>query len=342
MFMITAFQASALLFPLLLKFSANSASAWPVNMRRDVDPTLVPPFGISPGVNPDGTGNCDGTIGGDGKPILVPCSCPPPEDQFLAALNANVAAGQAIHNPDAKLSFPTDTSKQSQLDRMEACIITLQNLFDFGKGCPVAATTYLAQQAAIQNFNGRRSPAPYPVPFPFANPRPAPGSGSGSGPGPEARDEVPKAHRSPISVSVSRARRNENEKRDASDADIARLAPELGHAAGINPDGTGNCDGAVNGADGKPIAVPCTCPPAQDDYISALQSNVHAGEAVHNPSAKITYPIDTSLASQAARVEAAIVTMQNLFDSGKGCPVVSTTLGVQQQDLQAQIASGQQ
>src|ERR1700722_5408343 len=30
--------------------------------------------------------------------------------------------------------------------------------------------------------------------------------------------------------------------------------------------GHGNCDGAVNGANGQPIKVPCSCPPSQADF----------------------------------------------------------------------------
>ncbi|KZT37355.1 hypothetical protein SISSUDRAFT_1048569 [Sistotremastrum suecicum HHB10207 ss-3] len=322
-------QASALLFPLLLKFSAHTASAWPVNMRRDVDPSLVPPFGISPGVNPDGTGNCDGTTGPDGKPILIPCACPPSESDFLAALNANVAAGHATNNPPVALSFPTDSSKGSQLARIEACIITLQNLHGPGVGCPAASTTFVAQQSAIQNSPGRRSPSP---------------SISHNGSTPELKARLnPNSQSSssklrPESLSVSKSKRAQKErtntKRDVSDSEIAALAPALGFTAGINPTGTGNCDGAVNGADGKPIPVPCSCPPSQDVYISALQANVHAGHATNNPPVSINFPTDSSTASQAARVEAAIITMQNLNGPGVGCPVVSTTLGEQQQALQ--------
>ena len=51
-------------------------------------------------------------------------------------------------------------------------------------------------------------------------------------------------------------------------ATITQLAPNLGFTAGRNPTGTGDCDGAVNGPDGKPIKVPCACPPAQDVYIA--------------------------------------------------------------------------
>ena len=45
--------------------------------------------------------------------------------------------------------------------------------------------------------------------------------------------------------------------------------------------GTGNCDGAVNDASGKPIQVPCSCPPSQSDYIAALTTNVEAGKAIN-------------------------------------------------------------
>ena len=50
-------------------------------------------------------------------------------------------------------------------------------------------------------------------------------------------------------------------------ATITQLAPDLGFTAGLNPTGSGDCDGAVNGADGKPIKVPCSCPPAPNVYI---------------------------------------------------------------------------
>jgi len=110
-----------------------------------VDPNLVPPFGIVAGTDPDGTGNCVGVNG-----VLIPCSCPPPEDQFLQQLNANVAAGHAVKNPVAPVSFPTDNSPQSQIARIQAVLVTLQNLNGAGVGCPAASTTLLAQQQALQ------------------------------------------------------------------------------------------------------------------------------------------------------------------------------------------------
>ena len=61
---------------------------------------------------------------------------------------------------------------------------------------------------------------------------------------------------------------NENNGGGLSNATIESLAPPLGFKSGVNPTGTGDCDGAIDGADGKPIKIPCDCPPAQDVYIS--------------------------------------------------------------------------
>ncbi|THH27651.1 hypothetical protein EUX98_g6531 [Antrodiella citrinella] len=267
-------------------------------IKRDVNPALVPPFGIQAGVNPDGTGNCDGIPDANGKPILIPCACPPDEASFLASLNANVAAGHVINNPSVQLSFPEDSSKASQSARLNAAATTLQNLHGPGQGCPVAGTTFSAQQQAIN-----AEPADGTAPAaPAAAPPPANNAASSSG--------------------------------TATPAQVAALAPSLGFTAGKNPTGTGNCDGAVNGPDGKPIAVPCACPPDQADFITALQADVAAGHAVNNPSVQVTFPIDNSVASQSARIEAAIIALQNLHGPGQGCPVVSTTLSAQQQALQ--------
>ncbi|KAH9968369.1 hypothetical protein BGW80DRAFT_1339434 [Lactifluus volemus] len=116
-------------------------------------------------------------------------------------------------------------------------------------------------------------------------------------------------------------------------AQIVALAPQLDFTAGKNPTGTGDCDGAVNGADGKPIKVPCSCPPDQTTFDNHLVGDVKAGFALHNPAVKVFYPLDNSTPSQLARVDTAIVTLQNLFGPGKGCPAVSTTLGAQQAAL---------
>ncbi|KAI0076742.1 hypothetical protein K474DRAFT_1675395 [Panus rudis PR-1116 ss-1] len=276
-------------------FAASTLSA---PIRRDVDPSLVPEFGVEPGVNPTGTGDCDGINGPNGQPIKIPCACPPPRDDFLAALNANVAAGEAINNPSVKLSFPTDNSKESKLARLNAAAVTLQNLNGPGKGCPVAATTFTAQREAIEN--GTDGAAPAPAPSPANN---AAGGDSPANNGPPSPD------------------------------DVARLAPDLGFQSGVNPTGTGDCDGAVKDANGNPIKVPCSCPPPQDVYIQALQANVAAGKAVNNPSVAVTYPTGDSDQDKSARITAALITLQNLNGPGKGCPAASTTLVAQQNAL---------
>ncbi|KAI0298072.1 hypothetical protein B0F90DRAFT_1633172, partial [Multifurca ochricompacta] len=111
------------------------------------------------------------------------------------------------------------------------------------------------------------------------------------------------------------------------------LAPSLGFTAGKNPTNTGDCDGAVNGANGQPIKVPCSCPPDQATFNQHLIGDVLAGHAVNNPSVKVSFPLDNTVQSQLARVNTALVTLQNLFGSGKGCPAVSTTLSAQQAAL---------
>jgi hypothetical protein len=87
-------------FSLFAALFIATVSSAPV--RRDVDPSLIPPFGHDAGINPtgdrcldrdldetltllSGTGNCDGAvIGSNGQPIEVPCTCPPPRDQFIS------------------------------------------------------------------------------------------------------------------------------------------------------------------------------------------------------------------------------------------------------------------
>jgi hypothetical protein len=148
-----------------------------------------------------------------------------------------VNAGFAVNNPGIPVSFPTDDSKASQLARINAALVTLQNLQGPGVGCPASSTTFVAQQSAIANGPGRRDAPPSP-------------------------------------------------------AAVAALAPSLGHQAGINPTGifhlhivihalphilqpgTGNCDGAVNGPNGLPIEVPCSCPPDQANFITVSNHSV--------------------------------------------------------------------
>ena len=141
-------------------------------------------------------------------------------------MNANVAAGHAVNNPGIAVSFPSDNSQGSQLARINAALVTLQNLRGPGVGCPASATTFVAQQKAIQQ--GQTAPPPA-APANNAAPPAAPAPAAGG-------------------VDVS-------------------LVPEFGHAAGLNPTGTGDCDG-INGPNGQPIKIPCACPPPRDQFIA--------------------------------------------------------------------------
>ena len=67
----------------------------------------------------------------------------------LQALVKNVQAGIAVNNPSVKVAFPTDNSNQSQSTRINAALITPQNLNGPGKGCPAVSTTLLARQKAL-------------------------------------------------------------------------------------------------------------------------------------------------------------------------------------------------
>jgi len=279
-----------------------SVSAAPLRLtRRAVDPALVPDLGVKAGQNPTGTGDCDGIPNAQGVPIKIPCACPPDRQAFIDSLNANVAKGVVVNNPSVPISFPTDDSKASKLARINAAAVTLQNLRGPGVGCPVVSTTLQAQAAAIQAGNDAPAPSPAPKPAPAPEPATAPA------PAP-----------SPAAGGLDPA-----------------LVPDLGHQSGLNPTGTGDCDGIPN-AQGVPIKIPCACPPDRASFISALSANVDKGAVVNNPNVPFSFPTDNSKASKLARINASLVTLQNLRGPGQGCPAVSTTLQAQA----AAIAAG--
>jgi len=74
------FIASAFLFSAVIA----SVSAAPLRLsRRAVDPALVPDLGLQAGLNPTGTGDCDGIPNAQGVPIKIPCTCPPDRETFI-------------------------------------------------------------------------------------------------------------------------------------------------------------------------------------------------------------------------------------------------------------------
>ncbi|KAJ6550676.1 hypothetical protein DFH09DRAFT_1366678 [Mycena vulgaris] len=106
------------------------------------------------------------------------------------------------------------------------------------------------------------------------------------------------------------------------------LVPQFGIVAGTNPTGTGDCDG-VNG-----IKIPCSCPPNRDSFIAAVAANVAAGHDINNPGVLAPFPTDGSAASQIARLQTSVTSLQNLFGPGKGCPASATTFLAQIKALQ--------
>ena len=151
-------------------------------------------------------------------------------------LNANVAAGHAVNNTGVQLSFPTDNSQASQLARLNAATITLQNLFGPGVGCPQAATTFGAQAQAIRA--GTAAPAPATTAAPAS---------------------------APAAASTSTTSTSTTSGVDPN------LVPQFGVEAGVNPTGTGDCDGIPN-AQGVAIKIPCTCPPDRALFLAVRKS----------------------------------------------------------------------
>ncbi|KAF8489630.1 hypothetical protein F5888DRAFT_1796140 [Russula emetica] len=282
--------------------AAATVSSFPITRREWTDAPLY-----------TGTGDCDGAVNGaNSQPIKVPCDCPPDRATFIKDLNANVAAGHVLNNSVVPISFPEDNSTASQLARLNAASVTLQNLNGPGEGCPVASTTFQAQAAAINKAGTQ--------PAPPTNPSP-----SSSSQAPTSNDAgTPTALSASSTPSVTPVISNAG-------------SPIVPSASSGSSSGTGNCDGAINGGDGKPIQVPCGCPPDQATFNQHLLADVTAGHAVNNPTVKVSFPLDNSVASQLARVDTALVTLQNLNGPGKGCPAVSTTLTLQQAGLVKQL-----
>ena len=169
----------------------------------------------------------------------------------------NVQAGFAVNNPSVKVSFPTGDSKQDKSGRITAASITIQNLNGPGKGCPFASTKLGALQKTVNDGTDATTPVNPP-----ANNTPADNTPSSNTPtnNTTPAKDTPANNTTPVPDTPA------NGTLDATT--ITRLAPELGFKSGVNPTGSGDCDGAVNGTDGKPIKIPCDCPPAQDVYIS--------------------------------------------------------------------------
>ena len=97
------------------------------------------------------------------------------------------------------------------------------------------------------------------------------------------------------------------------------LVPNFGITPGVDdPLQAGSCLGVDN------AAIPCFCPPPRDEFIERLNETVAAGNAFGIPARFLTH---NSTASQEARKNAFIVTMQNFDNAGLGigCPKAANT-----------------
>ncbi|KZT69668.1 hypothetical protein DAEQUDRAFT_765257 [Daedalea quercina L-15889] len=326
-----------------------------IPVRRDVDDSLVPEFGVTAGIpDPAGSASCINNSTG----VLIPCACPMSRDSFIAELNKNVAAGMVVNNPSVAVSFPEDDSVTSQLTRLQACLVTLQNFNGSGVGCPVAATDWVALQEEIES-DGSTSASSAASPSSSAS---SPTS-SASSPTSSASSLTSSASSSASSTSLSAtvaSSSNTNSTATAtgavaiavsSNASVtatststaasatatgngtidASLVPDFGITADTDPTGTGDCTGA-NG-----VEIPCICPPDRDEFIGNLTLNVQAGKVINNPSVAVSFPLDNSTQSQLTRLGACLVTLQNQRGTGVGCPAAATTWVALQKSLQAQL-----
>lgn len=131
--------------------SSSSSSPSNASTTDTIDASLVPDFGVTPNTNPDvrQVGSCDGFSLATNSIVNIPCTCPPSRADFLQALGRNVAAGSITTIPDGgtPIRFNNDAGDQSpstiQL-RATAMVITLQNLFGPGIGCPAASAPNFA------------------------------------------------------------------------------------------------------------------------------------------------------------------------------------------------------
>jgi hypothetical protein len=145
------FIQAVLAFSAIVSFVSATPAPHKRFMKRDVNPDLIPQFGVTPGIPLGNSASCTGITGANGQPIAIPCDCPPNRDQFIADLNANVAAGKCINNTEVAVPpFPEDNSVQSQLTIFHIATITLQNLRGPGQGCPQSSTTWGAQAQKLQ------------------------------------------------------------------------------------------------------------------------------------------------------------------------------------------------
>ncbi|KAK7705193.1 hypothetical protein SLS64_008029 [Diaporthe eres] len=111
--------------------------------------SLIPEFGVQQGVNPTGTGDCDGFNAAQNKVVPINCEkCPPPRDAYVQQLAKDLNAGNVFGSP---VTFNTDPATandpQANKDRATACLTSLQSFYGSkGVGCPAVAAPNMAKQ----------------------------------------------------------------------------------------------------------------------------------------------------------------------------------------------------
>lgn len=111
--------------------------------------SLIPEFGVEQGVNPTGTGDCDGFNAAQNKVVPINCDkCPPPRDAYVEQLAKDLNAGNVF---GSAITFNTDPATandpQANKDRASACLISLQSFYGSkGVGCPAVAAPNMAKQ----------------------------------------------------------------------------------------------------------------------------------------------------------------------------------------------------
>lgn len=111
--------------------------------------SLIPEFGVQQGVNPTGTGDCDGFNAVLNKVVPINCDkCPPPRDAYVQQLAKDLNAGNSFGNPVTFNKDPaTANDPQANKDRATACLTSLQSFYGSkGVGCPAVAAPNMAKQ----------------------------------------------------------------------------------------------------------------------------------------------------------------------------------------------------
>ncbi|TLS21426.1 uncharacterized protein PpBr36_10147 [Pyricularia pennisetigena] len=124
--------------------------------RSDLNPDLVPSFGVIPNTNRDAQqpGSCDGFTGAE--IVLIPCSCPPDREVFLSRLRDAIAVGSFVDEPVVFSNDASDDSPATNRVRADAMLVVLQSLSGVrGVGCPAAsAPNFLEMQRSGVRING--------------------------------------------------------------------------------------------------------------------------------------------------------------------------------------------